>query len=248
MLLTEEQIEHYYREGYVLVRGLVPPEVIAEVVRDAQAHLDNNLAEHLKHGGQRDGWQPVSFDMAQPQRNDPSLHQLLWNPDVTEAVGQILGTPPRVLYGMLAMVPPHGGNGLPWHQDAQYSHVHGGALNAFIALGRIEPEMANLWVAPRSHTLGLQPSKTNQTTAAGHREAVVEPDNGFCLPALDPGDVCIFDRLTYHRSLSNTLDRPRYAYAAQFCARHARMTATGKLPEQARMADEWAEHYQAAAK
>lgn len=243
MTLDESQIEHFYREGYILVPGLVAARVIDEVVATAQANLDAHRDDHLAHGGTSAGWQPVCFEKANPERNDPSLHRLLWEPSIVEAVAQILGTQPRVLFGMLAAVPPHGGHGLPWHQDAQYSHVHGGALNVFIALCRITPEMANLWVAPGSHAAGLQPAKTNQTTAAGHREAVVEPTNGLCLPTLEPGDACIFDRLTYHRSLQNVSDHPRYAYAAQFSAYHARLTDTGRLPEHARPADEWARHY-----
>jgi ectoine hydroxylase-related dioxygenase (phytanoyl-CoA dioxygenase family) len=92
---------------------------------------------------------------------------------------------------------------LPWHQDNQYSQVIPAALNTFVALCDISPEKAILHVAPGTHKLGTQPSKEAGDGYGGHRTAVVEPENGMPLPGLKAGDVCIFDRNTYHRSLKN---------------------------------------------
>lgn len=226
MALTEEQIEHFYREGYVVVRGLVPQESIEAVLNAAPEGITT---------GER--WRPSTFDHANPLQN-AKLHRLLIEPNVVEAVSDIFGTPPRVYYGMLAVVPAHGGHGLPWHQDNQYTHLLGGALNVFIALCDITPEKAMLWVVPRSHRAGVQPAKDNETNAPGHREAVVEPENGIRLDTMKTGDVCIFDRSTYHRSLQNETDEHRFAYAAQYQADHAREADTGKKdPLRMRAAD-----------
>jgi len=218
-MLTEDEIEQYFREGYLLKRNLVPAAELAAVRAVAEAIP-------ATAGG---SWTPRIFDRENPA-HEPELHALLFHPQVVGAAGQLLGTPPLIYYGMLAIVPAHGGNGLPWHQDNMYSHIYGGALNLFLALSEITPERANLWVAPESHKLGTQPSQRNETTAKGHREALVEPENGLCLPTLNPGDACIFTRDTLHRSLTNTSDENRYAYAAQFCATNARYTETGKRP------------------
>lgn len=218
-MLTDDEIEQYFREGYLLKRNLVPQSVV-EAVRAI------GETTKITEGG---GWTPKIFDRENPT-SEPELHAILRHPSVVATAGQLLGTPPLIYYGMLAIVPAHGGNGLPWHQDNMYSHIYGGALNIFVALSEITPEMANLWVAPGSHKLGTQPSKRNETTAKGHREALVEPENALLLPTLQPGDTCIFTRDTLHRSLTNTTDQNRYAYAAQFCATNARYTETGKRP------------------
>jgi len=216
-MLSNEQIAHFYREGYVLIQGLVPPESIESVMSDARSRV--------REGNQ---WQPTIFDHDNPTQ-DASIHQLLYHPNVIAAAQDLLGSTPRVYYGMLAVVPAGGGNGLPWHQDNQYSHILGGAINAFIALSRITPDMATLWLGPQTHRLGRQEAKTNTTTAPGHRESLYEPPNPVQLPTLEPGDACIFDRNTLHRSLINTTDRNRFAYAAQYQADHARMADTGEL-------------------
>ena len=218
-MLTEDQISHFYREGYVVARSLVSINTIRKVKEAA--------TKYAPTGGY--GWQAHIFTVEDAQK-DPEVHQILWEPSVIEAAQQILGTAPRFYYGMLAVVPAKGGNGLPWHQDNQYSTILGGALNIFVALTDITPERANLWVAPRSHWHGTQPCKDSDLYGKGHREASVAPENGLCLPTLYAGDTCIFDRNTYHRSLKNESDEDRYAYAAQYMAGHARMAETGEFP------------------
>src|SRR5687768_11851694 len=216
MVLNEQQLQHYFREGYVLVPGLAPRTSVESVLEVAKQRLRNN----------HDRWQPTSFEHDTPEK-DAEVHRLLYEPRVIEAVEQLLGNEPRVYYGMLAIVPARGGHGLPWHQDNQYSHLLPSALNCFIALNTITPDKGILWVAPRSHRAGRQESK-EATDAPGHREAVVEPANGIALPTLQPGDACIFDRSTYHRSLRNETDEPRYAYAAQYMSDNGRRAETGE--------------------
>jgi ectoine hydroxylase-related dioxygenase (phytanoyl-CoA dioxygenase family) len=215
-MLTEQQLEHYYREGYVCVPGLVSQETVEAVLQEAPAGLGD---------GKR--WQDKTFQHESPD-DDAKLHRLLVEPSVVEAATVIFGRPPRVFYAMLAVVPPQGGHGLPWHQDNQYTHVLGGALNIFIALCTITPNKGNLWVAPKSHLLGRQPFEENVTTAPGFREATQEPENALLLPTLHSGDACIFDRYLMHCSRVNETDEPRYAYAAQLQAENARLADTGQ--------------------
>ena len=136
---------------------------------------------------------------------------------------QVFETRARVYYGMLAIVPAHGGTGLEWHQDNMYTTILGRALNVFIALCDITPERANLWVAPKSHLKGVQESLTSE----GHRVAAA-PDNGIPLPTLTKGAACIFDRSLLHHSKRNETSEDRYAYAAQYHEDNARLASTGQ--------------------
>lgn len=217
-MLTAEQVDEYWREGYILVAELVSVATVERVLEAGRRFASPEA------GG---GWSARIFDHKAPCK-DSDLHQILWESTVVQTVEQILESEPRVWYGMFAVVPAHGGDGLPWHQDNQYTQVLGGALNVFVALTEVTPERANLWVAPRSHLGGRQPARPSDLYNGAHREAVVEPENGICLPTLQPGDACIFDRSTYHRSLKNETDQDRFAYAAQYLADNARLAATGQ--------------------
>ncbi|HLJ56112.1 MAG TPA: phytanoyl-CoA dioxygenase family protein [Chthonomonadaceae bacterium] len=217
-MLSDETVEEFWREGYIVVRGLVDRGSVAAVLEAGKRFAPP------EEGG---GWSARVFEHAAPEK-DRDLHQLLWHESVVGAVERILESPPRIWYGMFAVVPARGGTGLPWHQDNQYTQILGGALNTFIALSEVTPERANLWVAPRSHVNGRQPARPSDLYNGAHREAVVAPENGICLPTLQPGDACIFDRCTYHRSLKNETDQHRFAYAAQYLADNARLAGTGK--------------------
>jgi len=220
--LTEEQIEEYYREGYLVVERLVPEEIVDCVVIEARKIP-------VTPGG---SWTPSIFIHDEPLQN-PRLHQLLVEPHVVGAIEQILEAPARVWYGMLAIVPAHGGTGLQWHQDNMYTPLLGRALNVFIALCDITPEKANLWMAPKSHTKGIQESLTTE----GHRVAAT-PENGVPLPTLAKGSVCIFDRSTLHHSKRNETAEDRYAYAAQYQEDKARLASTGRRdPRRMRASD-----------
>lgn len=216
--LNDEQLCDYYREGYLVVRDLVPT-----------ASIDKMLAEVPDELGKEAGgtWSPSTFKHDDPTRNAP-LHRLLVEPSVIGAVEQIFEAPAHIYYGMVAIVPAQGGTGLPWHQDNQYSLVLCNALNVFIACCEITPDKAMLWVAPGSHQLGRQPSRKAGGRHKAHRTAVEEPENGILLDTLQKGDAVIFDRSTYHRSLENETDSPRYAYAAQYQASYAREAKTGR--------------------
>jgi ectoine hydroxylase-related dioxygenase (phytanoyl-CoA dioxygenase family) len=190
--------------------------------------IDAVLAAAPAREAGRNGWQAQIFDRAQPA-TDRELHRILRTPSVIAAVEALFEGPARVYYGMLAVVPANGGQGLPWHQDNMYSTILGRALNVFVALSAITPDMATLWVSPKSHLRGVQPSHPKADGPnAGHREADVDPADAFQLPDLQPGDACIFDRSTLHRSLANSTPHDRYAYAAQYCEGKAREAKTGE--------------------
>jgi ectoine hydroxylase-related dioxygenase (phytanoyl-CoA dioxygenase family) len=216
--LSAEQLAFYYREGYLVVPNLVP----MASVEAAKAAFDKPIE------GKR--WTPGIFDYNAPAEANAQQHRMLVEPNIIAAVEQIFEAPARVFYGMTAVVPARGGNGLPWHQDNQYSQVIPAALNTFVALCDITPDKAILWVAPGTHKLGTQPSKEAGGDYGAHRTAIVEPKNGFPLPGLKAGDVCIFDRNTYHRSLQNETDEHRFAYAAQYMASYSRMAESGQKP------------------
>jgi len=220
--LSEEQIEQYWKEGYIVVPQLISGSVIDSVL-EASAKTE-------RAGGDDQNWQYAKFEHNNPM-GDPALHAILVDANVVAAVEQILEAPARVFYGMLAVVPAKGGNGLPWHQDNQYQHLMGKALNTFVALCDITPDKAILWVAPKSHLKGLLDS-TDSEQFKGHKESLFEPPNGMPLPTMKKGDVCIFTRYTLHRSLKNNTSDDRHAYAAQYMEDTARDAVSGKkLPE-----------------
>lgn len=227
--LSDAQVAQYYREGYLVLPQLATPSIVDGV-------LDTAKQFPVETGG---SWTPRIFDHDEPL-TEPDFHKLLTDPRIVGAVEQIFESVARVFYGMLAVVPAQGGKGLEWHQDNQYTQIMGRALNMFVAVDDITPDMAILWVSPGSHKWGIQPSETQ----SGHKKAK-DPGNGIALPAMKKGDVALFDRYTLHRSLTNSTDRHRYAYAAQYQEFNARAAETGEKEAKRMTVDRLAEQWEA---
>ena len=218
-ILTPDQVDHYWRHGYVLVPGLVPKAVVERMVATTSRPLPPDQA----YRRESKDWMPTILDFANPD-SEYEVHEAFVTPRVIAAVEQLFEGPARCYFGMLATVNPHGGRGLEWHQDNQYQYILGHALNTFVACTEITPERCNLWVSPGSHLKGVQPNIAADENS--HRKAA-DPGNGICLPTLTPGDACIFNRNTLHRSLTNNTDQVRHAYAAQYSEAKARSAGTG---------------------
>jgi hypothetical protein len=100
--------------GYIVCRNLVDVSTVNSVrlvgEHKFNAALDSSTSPIMR-------WTPAVFNHDDPMF-DAELHALLRDPSLVCAASQLLGgAPARVYYGMLAVVPPNGGTGLPWHSD-----------------------------------------------------------------------------------------------------------------------------------
>jgi hypothetical protein len=104
----------YARPGYIVCRNLVNSNTV-DSVRLLGEQTFNEAVNGATSPVMR--WTPAVFNHEDPMV-DAELHALLRDPSLVSAASQLLGgAPARVYYGMLAVVPPNGGTGLPWHSD-----------------------------------------------------------------------------------------------------------------------------------
>jgi hypothetical protein len=154
-VLDEASIEEYYRQGYLVARELVPVSSIDAVVKEASKIP-------TVAGG---GWTPKIFSHDR-SGEDAELHRLLVEPFVVKAVEQILESPARVYYGMVAIVPAMGGKGLAWHQDNMYDVVLGRATSQKIGASSLLSRMAKSPI----HQSSLMPSTFQPLSLRSCRE------------------------------------------------------------------------------
>ena len=79
MALTEEQLQHYYCEGYVVVPGLIPSASIAALLAAAPVLQGT--------GG---GWGAQVYDHRRPE-TQAGIHRLLVEPGIVDAARSIFG-------------------------------------------------------------------------------------------------------------------------------------------------------------
>jgi len=215
--LSRETIDSYYKFGYVVIPSLL-----------SKSYIDRLMRANNNPNSEKKEWNGAGLNASKPNE-DLSIHQILVHPTILNLAEEYLEQPVRVHFGIFAIIAANGGNGLPWHQDNMYTKLLGRAMNIFIALCDITPEMGTLWIAPKSHVHGVLDYQTNTTTAPGHREVTEAPKDSLCIGTLKKGDVVVFDRQTLHRSLTNSSPSDRYAYAAQFSSENIRNAEDGMV-------------------
>ena len=227
-ILTPEHIEHYRREGYVVVPNLLTDAEIDRFVAYEAEPKPKGWRANLRH-----------------HVDDPEWNRLARHPNIARGTAQLMGGRPMIVQTMYLQKKPAGdaavgGAGVALHQDLHYLACEPVTLMAcWIAMSDTDPENGGLCVVPGSHRHGLYSTHKNPN-AEEHdaweydylmrdrsvkewihrmhsfeidgldREAVIE----LTVPK---GSGVFFDGHTIHGSYANrSPDRVRRAWAVHF--------------------------------
>ena len=205
-ILTEEEVENYKQQGYVVPRWRYPAKSIEMMQRLVQELIEANpdhyqeqlVCPHLPQGATK----PMVSDRHQDFLN------LAMEEGVRKILGQILG-PDVLLWGsQLFCKPAAVGMEIPWHQDGAYWPIRPLAnISAWIAIDRVRRENACLKVIPGSHLNGLKPHQIDSRKNLA-LDRTVNPEHlnkGEAVDIeLEPGELVFFDVYLMHGSNANT--------------------------------------------
>ena len=220
--VTVDQYRHFRAEGYLIVRGLMSPEEVAE------------LSDHVEELGQ-------DFLRLHMLHRRLEIHErFMLHPGVVDVVAGLVGPDVLALQTMLFRKGP-GEPGQGYHQDSFHIITQPDTLiGAWTALDRADEENGCVWVTGGSHA---EPVYPDVDTSKGHGGDVQladipsvsgadDPDvrvNDLARVAarypgrevaavLDPGDAVFFGGHVLHRSHANrSRDRLRRAFVAHYC-------------------------------
>jgi ectoine hydroxylase-related dioxygenase (phytanoyl-CoA dioxygenase family) len=164
-----DEYRQYRRDGFVVIRGLVAPEDIAEL----KAHTEDLMQGKLP---QQDPNTPEPDRLPQPAANLSPLekaqavariHMLhrklplheryLLHPRVLDVLETLIGPDVLALQTMLFLKPP-GSQGQGWHQDKFYIPTHPDTLiGAWIAIDACDEFNGAMWMAVGSHAEPVYP-------------------------------------------------------------------------------------------
>ena len=225
-------VDTFNDEGYVILRGLLEPEVVSGARRGLEKLVDKEadalvaagkISDPLKHEPfetRRYRLYENFLDQAplrfRPELHLPELYPVFFHRQLLDAVEQILG--PEILlypnYTSRPKFPKYKRAEVLWHQDGGYTEKmdNTGAsadvlrmVNVWAPLVPAHEEHGCMQFIPRSHTLGSVPH-------AAHPEwKWLEISREFLEPRLnqaitiemDPGDVVLFHNMLFHQGLPN---------------------------------------------
>lgn len=204
--LPPEQVNAYHRDGFHVVRGVFPPEEIAELTAEAERVFaredlkdsDNircRWSNHYETGECRfDCFDPV-IDLS------PLCGRIAHDPRILEIVSELYGEPACLFKDKLIFKPP-GAKGYDLHQDyISWKSFPRSFVTVIVAIDSSSSANGATEVFPGYHTRGCLTPEDGQYHQLP--ADVVDAAKGVPLE-LHPGDLAVFSGFTPHRSGPNT--------------------------------------------
>ena len=235
--LSREQLNHYERDGYHIVRGMFDPAEIAALRRtfDDIAQAGRPIPGH---------WEPSAANqqsadplkryprVMHPHRFDPLSMRILLDPRIGRVLVDLLGEEPIATQTMFYFKPP-GARGQAFHQDNFYLQVKPGTcIAAWIAIDPAIRENGGLMVAPGTHRMQVQCPQAAEESKSFVNHLVPPPAGVTPVPAeLQPGDVLFFNGSLIHGSEPNTHQRLwRRSFICHYMPRSSKQIAEWYFP------------------
>jgi len=224
-------VERFADQGYLLVEGLLDPQLdLDPVVREYEALLDAVADEWRAAGTLRSAYADLPFAQ---RLVGPAIFDLITSPRLVDAVARLIG--PEVLSNPIQHVrikPPEAllsaelrerntmVSAVEWHQDQGVAlpEVDGTEmLTVWFPVFESTVENGCLCVVPESHRRGLLthcPSRPGQAFDLRIPESI-RGAGGFPVP-MERGSVLFLHRRTMHSSLRNLSDGVRWSFDLRY--------------------------------
>ena len=212
-MLTNEEVQAFHRDGYVIARKLFDSQEI-EILREA-ARRDQAM-QNQAHGLD-DGEGGVAKLALWNKAGDDIYGLVARSPRVVDAMEQLLGGEVYHYHSKMSIKEPRTGGAWTWHQDYGYWYNNGCLFplmaSCFIAVDENTRENGCMQVLKGSQEMGRIEHGTfgQQTGADPERTDVAMNAMELVYAELEPGDALFFHCNTLHRSDQNKSEHPRWS-------------------------------------
>jgi 2-aminoethylphosphonate dioxygenase len=204
-MLTEQQIQDFRREGFVIVRGLYTGDELREITAwtDDVANYPEVPGKYMMYF-EKSGLDPNKKILSRMEDIEPyhAGFSRLFSDDNMQGIASCLFGEEAVLFKDKINFKLPGGDGFKAHQDIQagwdrYASLH---ITALVSVDPSTTENGCLELAPGHHSQGL----------LGEQWKPLEEDAlDYVAVPTDPGDAVFFDSYAPHRSGPNTTQSAR---------------------------------------
>jgi hypothetical protein len=237
--LTAEQIQSFEDQGFLLLRGVLPPSALEPIKGVFEKTVDEQANQWFAEGKIHDKCENLSFETryAGLREQLPHTFSNSWKRILVSRELYELWQQPELIALMRSLIGDeiyaHGTwNGRPrapkqpvatidWHQDAHYyphfEMTDQPLISVWMPLVPVDETAGCLQVIPQSHKLGpLRAVRLPRNNLVG----VADEDIDHLTPyscIMEPGDVLLFQALTVHRALENNADYVRWSIDIRYC-------------------------------
>ncbi len=217
-VLSPEQREFYFENGYLLVERAVGDELLerlravtAEMVEKSRELACSDAVFDLEPGHSRET--PRLRRLSNPADHHPLFWEYASQSVATDIVADLVGPDVKFHHSKLNFKWSGGGEEVKWHQDIQFwPHTNYSPLTVGLYLDDVGPDQGPLGVVPGSHEGELYDQYNDKGQWVGYlseeamRKAGVENAEFLTGPA---GSLTVHNCRTIHGSMANESARGR---------------------------------------
>ncbi len=226
-MLTQEQIDLYQTNGYIVVEQVISAEDIAELRKITDEFVDKSreVTEHTNIFDLEPGHTPESPQLRR-LKNPVALHpiygRMLRHDSILDSVAQLIGPNIRYQTSKLNMKSAGFGSPVEWHQDFAFGGdaTNDDMLSVGLAIDDMTRENGCLLFIPGSHKGPIYDHYQNDVFVGGITDPNFRPDNAVPVE-LKAGGITIHHTRTLHASAPNLGGQSRRLFLLQYCAADA---------------------------
>ncbi len=214
---SKEEVETFQRDGYIIVRGLIPQDTINTMKRITQRDLTANQGDIEYEADLSYPGAPESLDaeggrtarrLRQAISRDPIFAKLVKQSWLVNRLQQLLGphvVMPLIHHNCIMTKQPRYSSDTGWHQDTRYwNFTTGDLVNIWIALGEETPQNGCLRVLPGTHHERAPRERLDDALFLRTDLEQNQPLLARALPVeLKAGDVLFFHARCFHAATRN---------------------------------------------
>ena len=216
-MLTADQIADYERDGFLVLRGLIPEQDIDRLERGLERNppLDGDVSQGADYP------KPGRYTLALNSWADPDLAFLAEHDRVLPVVSGLLGEDPRLTAYVIYDRTP-GGNALGAHNDYKRWRPVGSSMNwlfTIVPFCDFDAAAGELFVAPGSHRLERIHDSPERPLCV---DPAIRPDESAYIDTeLRRGDLCLMNMHLWHKASGNTSNHHRVGAFNKYAAADA---------------------------
>lgn len=234
MQLSDEQVEQFWEDGFIIVENLLDPDEVASLLAHAE-WVASGKATHIP-AGQLQVEPSVAAGGTQAENDADSLRKMSHlafydeefenharNPKILDVIESLLGTDIKLYQDQLFMKPPRIGSRQRYHQDMPLGFYIDppDMVTCWAALTDSTIENGCVWMLPGTHKFGI----TEQSKWAEYEQMSVEGSLAEERPLeLKAGDCSFHHGLILHSSRPNLTNQRRRGYATHYVSAECRYT------------------------
>lgn len=219
--VTQEELEFYEKNGYLLKKGLITPKLIQQICEEIEGLHDRVAANPAP--GVHVSWEvyedPTKANLKRIKQLmhselvSPTINRIIRSEEMLDVLEALTGTPNISLYhSKLLMKAAKDGTTIPWHQDYAYWKREDNKpwmVNCQFSIDPATKENGCIQFVPGSHKMGLQEHERKSQTFGVFLPGHFYEREDAVLVETEPGDCIFFGPIIIHGSGPNTSDKDR---------------------------------------